>query len=349
MENVVVLIPALNPDKRLPKFLVDLKEQGFEKIIVINDGSGPEFQEIFDEAEKLDGVVVAVHPKNLGKGAALKTGVRTAMERYGEGNSYVTADADGQHLPKDVRAVAEAVEKNPGKLVLGTRDFSGDNVPFKSRAGNRITSVFFRLTGGGKCPDTQTGLRGIPATLEQLALTEEGDRYEYEMNFLSDAAGTAGLAFVPIETVYEDGNKASHFRPVRDSARVYGRFLRFIASSVCGAVVDLGLYYILFMIFPFSLTVSVVMAVVIARLCSGGVNFLLNRKWSFRSQNKASGDAVRYAILFFCQMAASAFFTALLTNYVMPKMASKIVTDVCLFFISYRIQQNWVFRKKSES
>jgi len=64
----------------------------------------------------------------------------------------------------------------------------------------------------------------------ELALSEEGSRYEYEMNYLMDAVHFAPVKYVPIETVYEDDNRASHFRPVVDSCRIYSRFLRFLEA-----------------------------------------------------------------------------------------------------------------------
>ena len=84
-----------------------------------------------------------------------------------------------------------------------------------------ITSTLFKFGTGIACSDTQTGLRGIPPRLVPLALSTEGDRYEYEMNFLVEAVKTAPLVMIPIETVYENGNAGSHFRPVRDSLLIY--------------------------------------------------------------------------------------------------------------------------------
>lgn len=346
MRQTVILIPALNPDERLLRLVRSLRELGFERIVVINDGSGREYQKIFEEADR-EGCIVRTHPVNKGKGTALKTGIQTAIERFGAGNSYVTADADGQHLPEDIRKVADALEIHPDRLALGTRDFSGNDVPLKSRWGNRITSAFFRLTGGVSCPDTQTGLRGIPAVLESLALSVEGSRYEYEMNFLADASRMAGLELVPIQAVYENGNKESHFRPVADSIRVYGRFLRFAGASLSGAAVDVGLFWLLFRMLSLPQTSAVLAAAVLARICSGSVNYVLNRIWSFRSRNAVGKEAVRYGILFICQMGASAGTTAFLSALFLPEMAAKVLTDTFLFFLSFNIQKNWVFRKEA--
>ncbi len=225
MNNTVILIPAYRPDEKLIDLLEDLQTIGFTRIVIVDDGSGHEYTPIFVHAEELDCMVVH-HKYNKGKGAAIRTGIRAAIELGGEHVGVVTADADGQHLPKDVLAVARAMEENPGALVLGVRDFGKDNVPFKSYWGNKITAACFKTMTGVSCGDTQTGLRGIPSCMLPLAMTEDGDRYEYEMHFLEDAVKQVPLIQIPIETVYHDDNKGSHFRPVRDSLLVYERPLK---------------------------------------------------------------------------------------------------------------------------
>lgn len=347
MNNTVILIPALNPDEKLVQLTEAVFAQGFKRIVVIDDGSDAECADFFRQAEE-KGCVVARHEKNRGKGAALKTGIQTAIRNYGEGSSYITADADGQHLPEDMLKIAESLERYPDSLILGTRDFKSSNVPWRSRLGNRITSVFFRLTSGMSCPDTQTGLRGIPAALEKFALSVEGDRYEYEMNFLTDAARKVPFRFVPIQTVYLDGNSASHFRTVVDSALVYGRFLRFIGASLIGAATDFIAFYLLSVIILLPQTPKIFLATALARILSGTVNYLLNRFWSFQSRQPAGKEILRYCILFICQMGASAGLVSLLTLLPIPVVAAKLIVDICLFIVSFAVQKNWVFKKEAD-
>lgn len=342
----VILIPALEPEESLVDMVRALRAIGFARILVIDDGSVSDYAAIFRRVEQ-EGCLIARHAENRGKGAAIKTGIRTAIERYGAGNAYVTADADGQHLPEDIAKVALELEQHPDALVLGVRDFGAAGVPLRSLLGNRITSFVFRLATGISCPDTQTGLRGVPACLEDFALSVEGERYEYEMNFLSDAARRAPFRYVPIQTVYRDANRASHFRTVADSARVYGRFLRFLGASLAGAAADWLLFALLSRILPLPDARRVFASYVLARLCSGVVNFEMNRHWSFRSGNTAGGEALRYGVLFLCQMGVSAALTALLSAF-LPELLAKLLVDVPLFFISYIIQKNWVFRKPGD-
>ena len=368
--NQVIIIPALNPDEKMLRVIRDLQAYGFERIITVDDGSEAAYRQLFEEAQSL-GCVVIRHEQNRGKGAALRTAMRTAQELYGE-VSFITVDADGQHLPEDILHVAEAMELHPASLVLGTRDFSGGHVPKKSLLGNRITARVFRLTTGIDCPDTQTGLRGIPSCLTDLACETTGNRYEYEMNFLMDASQRVPFISVPITTVYEDGNKCSHFRPVRDSILVYKRPLRFVASSLTGAVCDVLLFALLLYFLTGQWNVSagqsisgsslvqpgtggaagfqqytygahvILFATIAARIGSGIVNFLMNKYWSFESRASGRREMLRYGILFAAQMFASAGL-AMLLSLVMPSVAGKMIADTSLFFISYVIQQRWVF------
>lgn len=165
------------------------------------------------------------------------------------------------------------------------------------------------------------------------------------MNFLSDASCVAKLVEVPIETVYENDNSDSHFRPIRDSLRVYGRPLRFALASLTGACVDYLLFILLTLALSLPQSEEIWFATVIARIFSGAVNFFMNKHFSFKSRQPAGNEAVRYFLLFVVQMCASAAFVSLL-SLIMPKVVAKIVIDSILFVFSYAIQKKWVFRKE---
>ena len=259
----------------------------------------------------------------------------------------VTADGDGQHRVNDILRVAHALETTASGLILGTRDFSGSHVPFRSRFGNRFSSLFFRLSAGVSCPDTQTGLRGIPAALFDFALSVSGSRYEYEMNLLFSAAQQhIPLRYIPIETVYEDNNSVSHFRPLRDSARIYAAPLRFAIASLSSFFIDILLFSLFALLLPSRTAQAILTATFGARVCSGVYNFLLNRHWSFSSTRDSwHAQGIRYLILFLCQMLVSGSAVWLLSFLPLPLTLIKILVDTILFCISYFIQHNWVFRK----
>ena len=224
LDDCCLIIPALNPTGVLADLVARLVKTGFRNIVVINDGSAPDCVAPFDIAAAL-GAHVITHRRNLGKGHALKSGFRYGGEK--NFRVVVTLDADGQHLPGDTLAVAEAaLSQALPSAVLGVRRFIGD-VPLRSRFGNVLTQWLFWKLSGARIGDTQTGLRAFPAALLPRLQQLQGDRYEYEMNVLIDLARSGcPIIEVPIATVYLDGNSGSHFHPVLDSIRVYAVLLR---------------------------------------------------------------------------------------------------------------------------
>ena len=227
--KIFVLIPALNPCERMIGVIDELLlGDAAVEVIVVNDGSDAACDATFQAAAARPRVELFCHDRNFGKGAALCTGIRCFLERAGPDDVLVTADADGQHLPVDILAVAAVALKNPDALVLGTRVFRSE-VPLRSRFGNDLTRLVFRLFTGNRLTDTQTGLRAIPRCLLSQLLEAKAGRYAFELEMLliTSRAGVPLLA-QNIQTVYLDGNASSHFRPIVDSARIYWVFARYL-------------------------------------------------------------------------------------------------------------------------
>ena len=215
-----VVIPSLDPGAALPELVGGLLRGGAGEVVVVDDGStSPASRQFLDGAAALPGCRLLRHPRNLGKGAALKSAWRSCRERGAAG--IVTADDDGQHTVKDILRVRAALAAEPGALVLGCRDFSLPSVPWRSRFGNRLTSRLLRLLAGVGTRDTQTGLRGIPARLADAMLELPGDGFELETEMLLEAARIPlPIVEVTIETVYIAGNSGTHFHPLRDAFRI---------------------------------------------------------------------------------------------------------------------------------
>lgn len=347
--QTVILIPAYEPDERLLQTVKELSAAGAGPVVVVDDGSSPSCGVYFDALEEL-GVRVCRHGRNMGKGAAIKTGIRYIREHYRRCAGVVTADADGQHSPEDIRRVAERTARAGDALVLGVRDFGREGVPWNSFLGNRITSLIFRVMTYVRCPDTQTGLRGIPAGLFPLALAAEGDRYEYEMNFLLDAVQRKfELDMIPIQTIYLDGNSSSHFRIVRDSFRICRKPITFLLGALASSLVDLAAFYV-FLRFLFQDGREWLFAAsVLARILSGCVNFALNRRLTFRSRGNALREGKRYLCLFLFVMLASSAAVTLLGRLPAPALLIKAAVDFLLFFVNYTVQRKWVFRQEEKA
>ncbi len=351
--KTTVIVPSLNPDEKMVNTVKNILAEGFDDIIVVNDGSAPEYVARFAEVETLPGVTVLTHEVNRGKGRAMKTAFEYVLANRKDILGVITVDADGQHLPKDMRACVQAMEAHPDKVILGVRDFSQPQVPFKSKAGNNITKAVFRFACGIKISDTQTGLRAIPYQHLPVMIGIEGDRYEYETNQLL-VMKKLGIGFdeVVIDTVYIDDNASSHFHPFRDSMRIYMTIFKFIGSSLASFLVDFLIFTILNLLIGDSMedTTRIAVATVGARVVSSVFNYTLNRKVVFKSDADVKKSLVKYFLLAICQVTVSFLLVDLIAEKWLGLGASllesiiKMIVDLVLFLISYQIQQRWVFR-----
>ena len=303
----IALIPAFEPDERILKLADELIKKGFD-ILVVDDGSGPSYRELFNDLSQR--AIVLTHSNNLGKGAALKTGLRFinkymaytesiltpsgAMTVSGGDAVIVTVDADGQHLPDDVMRVAEIAAVRRDALVLGSRALDTE-VPVRSRIGNTVTRHVYSAATGVRVHDTQTGLRAFHRSLIPRLLEIEGDRYEYEINMLMQLAAE-GVPIIEerIETVYEDNNSGSHFRTIRDSVRVYKEILKFSASSLASFAIDYGMYALLLAATGAAgVANGAVISNIGARLVSASANYTMNKKLVFKSRTGFARSAAQ--------------------------------------------------------
>ncbi len=362
--NTVVLIPAYKPDEKFVAFSEVLRKQGLT-VVAVDDGSGPEYDAFFDEAEKL-GVTVLHHSENKGKGRALKSGFVYIAKQMLEVQGIVTADCDGQHTPSDIMRVIKCMEENPETMIIGGRFAEKqDDVPLRSKIGNGLTRLVFRLATGLKIRDTQTGLRGIPTSLIPRLADLKGERYEYEMNMLLYLKEWEyPYKEIPIETVYINNNEGSHYNTLRDSWRIFVQIFKFCMASAISFIAD----YVLFILFdgfvfkggeislasllgesvPVWLTNVVAcfsLAYILARIISAVINYILNRKLVFK---KGSGSSwVKYTLLAVAVMLVGAFFTGLLNGALhIPAVICKLIIDLPLALSNYFIQRDWVFKGK---
>ena len=347
---MIILIPAYKPDQSLVRLARTLRKQDpSAEILVIDDGSGSTYAPIFTEL-RIDGVTVQTHPANRGKGAALRTGIAWAKANR-PGEVIVTADADGQHLPRDIFRVgvrtetAAAVDQR--SIILGVRTKpdpnageEGTKVPLRSKIGNSATVGFFALATGARVADTQTGLRGFTPQILDWLLKIPGDKYEFSM-LLRATRADVDLVQVPIVKVYEPGNPTSHFRPLQDSALIYAPLLAFLASSfLTGFLVDAIALFVLV-----GMGVPLLAAVIGARVISALTNFTVNRMLMHDggARPSASSSLVRYAVLAVGILAANAALMEALTGLGASLLVAKILTELILIPISFAVQRRWVF------
>jgi putative flippase GtrA len=339
--SIAVLIPAYEPTQALVELVDALSTTDFAAIVVVDDGSGPAFQGPFRQVATHRNVVVLRHFVNLGKGAALKTGLNYVLCELPGASSVVTADADGQHHPDDIRRVAMAVAGRGNQLVLGARRFGGA-VPLRSRLGNHATRLLFGLLVGRQITDTQTGLRGIPTSLAPDLLRLEADGYEFELDVLVLCKHQRiSVTELEIRTIYLHGNASSHFNPVFDSMRIYFVLLRFGMLSIFTALVDNAGFFL-----AYRATNTILGAQIIGRLAAILVNYSGSRHAVFFSREAHRRILPRYLALVAASGMVSYGLIRLLSESIgMSVLSAKLVAESTLFIANFTIQRDFVFTR----
>lgn len=184
-------------------------------VLVVNDGSTDNTLNVLQGLP----IQLITYERNRGKGYALRQGFSYAIQ---QGYDYViTIDTDGQHYPEDCKAFFEVLEKNPGSLLIGSRNLSHENVPGKSSFGNKFSNFWFKVETGKVMPDTQSGFRLYPVFRykDSKFFTR---KYEFEIEIIvrSSWMGIEILP-VPIRVYYpKPEDRVSHFRPFKDFSRI---------------------------------------------------------------------------------------------------------------------------------
>jgi glycosyltransferase involved in cell wall biosynthesis len=351
-EGLVLLIPAYRPAAALPELITEVLSADTSgcigAVLIVDDGSGPDFAGTFQCAQADPRVSVIRHATNLGKGAALKTGINYALVTWENAAGIVTADADGQHSPADILRVAQTLACNPERLVLGIRQFDA-KVPFRSHFGNNLTRFVFRALTGKTLADTQTGLRGWPRKYCMECLKIPINGYDFEMECLlrlnSGNAESQAILQVPVQTIYLDNNQSSHFNPVLDSMRIYFVFLRYCATAALAAIVDSLTFYLVYRAYG-----GIALAQVAGRALAVAMAFVLARKVVFKANVAVAGSLVKYLALVVLVGLVSysmiRFFNGRLNVPILP---AKLASEGLLFLGNFAIQRDFIFTRKQSS
>jgi dolichyl-phosphate beta-D-mannosyltransferase len=353
LEEVVIVIPALNPDEKFINFLKELRRKGIKHILCVDDGSKESSKAIFERAKDEYSCVVLHHSVNLGQGRAYKTAFNyyllesTGEGRYKDTIGIIQCDCDGQHHVEDILTCAGFLRAQQDKFVLGVRDFSDKTIPFRSRFGNHSTSLVFKLFCGMGIKDTQSGLKGIPKGLLPALMETPGERFEYASSCLLEMRelGVEILQF-PIKTIYINGNASSHFNPLLDSARIYTLIFKYLLSSLSAFVVDIVAFSLFLWLFRgHNVSKYILLSTIFAKMISCTYTFAVNKKLVFAFRGGGGCTAVKFTVLCIVQALLSGFFTTDVVRWMhWNPVISKILVDTVLFFFSFQVQNRWVFK-----
>jgi glycosyltransferase involved in cell wall biosynthesis len=218
-QNIIVILPAYNEEVSVGSIVL-LTRFYADHVIVVDDGSADRTAEIARKA----GAEVIIHKTNTGKGGALKTGFKVAVEKGAD--IIVTMDSDGQHNPADIPKLIAPIIENDAEIVNGSRYLNGldKNTPIYRRVGQTMLDRATNVNSGVKITDSQSGFRAFAAsTVNVFRFDAKGMGIESEM--LADA-GKAGLRIKEVEigVRYDVGRSSLH--PVQHGFEVFVMILK---------------------------------------------------------------------------------------------------------------------------
>lgn len=210
-----IIIPTYNNAKTFSSVVSGVLKFT-DDIFVINDGSTDETETIMNNFSSIN---IVSYKKNKGKGYALRTGFKAALQK---GFDYaITIDSDGQHDPDDLPVFIDKIIEEPGSLLIGNRNMNREGIPKKSSFGNRFSNFWFWIETGRQMPDTQSGYRLYPIfNYKKTYFFTRKFEFEIEVIVRSAWKGIKVVA-VPVSVKYfDEEEKVSHFRPFRDFLRI---------------------------------------------------------------------------------------------------------------------------------
>jgi len=207
-EAIYVVIPAKDEDRYIQSLIKQIKDLGFDKIIVVNDQSLDKTRSL---AEQFSDVIVLDHVINLGPGAATQTGIAYAVSRGAE--IILTIDADLQHNPKDLVRLKKHLQETQSDLVIGSRFISRNDIPVSRVFYNKVGNFISFLLTGKMLTDSQSGLKAISGNLAN-SMNLSYDGFEFCMEIIKHAKITnAKIEEVPVDVRYtkETTSKGQNF------------------------------------------------------------------------------------------------------------------------------------------
>ena len=211
--TITAILPAYNEEISIGSIVLHARQHA-DQVVVVDDGSSDRTSEV----AQLAGAYVIRHPRNMGKGMALKTGFEYVSQNGAK--VVVTMDSDGQHDPEEIPKLVEPILKGEADFVNGSRYMNGNgkNTPFYRRIGQNILDSATNLNTGLHVTDTQSGYRAFARhTLSSFRFKSSGLAIESEM--LSDAS-KAGLIIKEVEIGVRYDVDCSSENPVSHGLKV---------------------------------------------------------------------------------------------------------------------------------
>lgn len=225
--DIWCVIPTFNNKSTIKEVALACRVY-LEHVLVVDDGStDTDIKALFTGTN----IEVLKHPKNLGKGQAIRTALDFIQKQSGK--FMLTIDADGQHYPEDIGKFISLIAKDQTSIIIGCRDFKQKNIPGKSQFGRAFSNFWLRLETGAIIEDSQSGFRSYPVQYTWKIKTS-GNYYDYETEILTRACW-AGMKLkeVPINVFYPQASlRVSSFHPVIDNLRISLMHIRLLGRRL---------------------------------------------------------------------------------------------------------------------
>lgn len=340
-DQIVILIPALEPPTSLISFCKELTDDGSLQILVVDDGSNHS-KAIFEELDLTENVTIIANEENLGKGAALKVGFEFVQRSpWRDCLGVITVDADGQHSLEDVRRMIVAAKRDPSTFVIGRRlgSTSASQVPLRSYIGNLITKYIFQVASGIGLSDSQCGLRFYPSQTIGVLGEIKSEKYDFETEvfFALKSHGTL-MKEIDIKKLYFENNDSSHFRPFIDSMRICWVFFRHTYISVLAALIDFFVFYSFWLLTDNSfISICFSRGLALAFYIYGLSNFAYHTKITKRI-------VLQVCLLVLMSVIVVPYLINFAFVYFENIILSKIISESIWFFFNFFILRKVVFK-----
>ncbi len=349
--RIPLVIPAYKPDHKLLEFLERLREVQITEVILVDDGSGEDYSEIFRRAKEEFGCHIVKLYTNMGKGFALKMGFNQVLATYPDAVGCVTTDCNGSFFPEDILAVMEELSAYPTELILGTRVIRREDFTRAAWIGTRVLQISYHFLDGITVTDPQSGLHGIPFSYMEKLMHVYGNGYEFDTQILANCKKeTVNVREVQCKTRYSSRLNASTKRNIKDNIPIYLSFAAYISTSMIATFLDIILFALFCGIFNNvsylkDTQLYVALATGCARIFSSTVNYYLNYRLVFKQNSSQVASFSRWVILVIIQTAMSATAVSFLHGLLGgSEVMIKIPIDFALFFFSYYACRKFVYR-----
>lgn len=365
LQKYLVVIPTYNEKENIVKIISDILAQDNQiDILVVDDNSPDGTGDLVEKISvKNNRVFLLKRKRKLGLGTAYRDGFKWGMKR--KYSFFISMDADFSHPPKSLPKMIKLSQANQDNIILGSRYIKGGKIKgwntyryLNSYLANLFTRLMLRL----KPRDATAGFKCYPAkflrSLDFRKLTASGYAFQVEMLFWAQKKGFTVQEF-PITFVDRRVGQSKISGELRKSAKIvfrlfitqtwFRQLMKFCLVGITCAFLDWGVYYLIKYIFHWDTQNLKQLIKALSFIVSASANFTLNRRWTFRSQEKnITAQAIKFFLVATVGLGLNNLFFFLITAILKwPDLAGLMIATALVLLWNFTANKLWVFRAKT--